>query len=237
MTKINEAPNSPLTRFDMESFPCDVHARPDGRYEARGTKTRVLFEGIAPINDLLPAIIDFCADRMGIAEDGIPQVTKVIFSGPATIVLFGDGDKMVTKLREGDEFDPLFGVMACLAKKLTGNRGHVVDLFEDMLKDVASGIQSVEDLEGLIAHGAFVQDMLEMLYDCRDKWLPMLGKPDDEPCREDGACPSAADEQLTGDQVDAIKDCIQKVDLSPEMLAQEIRRLAQEDGFFDGCGQ
>lgn len=47
-------------------------------------------------------------------------IEKVIFNGPATIVLWVDGTKTVVKCCEGDTFDPEKGLAMAIAKKALG---------------------------------------------------------------------------------------------------------------------
>ena len=68
-----------------------------------------------------------------ISEDGVmqqgsrsvPEIEKVIFDNPATIILWGDGTKTVVKLQSDDpaEFDKEKGLAMALLKKLLGNNG------------------------------------------------------------------------------------------------------------------
>ena len=50
-----------------------------------------------------------------------PEVKKVIFNDPATIILWVDGTKTVVKCSEGDEYDPEKGLAFCYMKKIFGN--------------------------------------------------------------------------------------------------------------------
>ena len=50
-----------------------------------------------------------------------PAAKKIIFSGPATIILWSDGTKTVVKCDERDTFDPEKGVALCYMKKMCGN--------------------------------------------------------------------------------------------------------------------
>lgn len=54
----------------------------------------------------------------------LPDIKKVIFNRPATIVLWDDNTKTVTKCSENDKFDPEKGLMACITKKALGNKGN-----------------------------------------------------------------------------------------------------------------
>lgn len=52
------------------------------------------------------------------------RVKKVIFNGPATIVIWGDGTKTVVKCKEGDSYFKWAGFALCFAKKLYGKDFH-----------------------------------------------------------------------------------------------------------------
>ncbi len=49
------------------------------------------------------------------------QIKKVIFSNPATIVLWEDGTKTIVKCGENDIYDPEKGLALCFMKKICGN--------------------------------------------------------------------------------------------------------------------
>ena len=49
---------------------------------------------------------------------------KVIYNGPATIVLWDDGTKTVVKCKEGDPYSPEAGFALAVLKRLTGNDFH-----------------------------------------------------------------------------------------------------------------
>lgn len=57
-------------------------------------------------------------------------IEKVIFNGPATIILWSDGTKTVIKCRKGDVYSKEGGFALCVLKKLTGPN------FHRMLKDL-----------------------------------------------------------------------------------------------------
>lgn len=62
-------------------------------------------------------------------DDMIPEIKRVIFNQPATIVLWKDGSKTVVKCQEGEAFDPEKGLAMCIIKKLSGNKGNFNDIF------------------------------------------------------------------------------------------------------------
>lgn len=50
----------------------------------------------------------------------VPRVEKVIYNKTATIVYFADGDKVISRVGEGETFDRYTGFMACVCKKMFG---------------------------------------------------------------------------------------------------------------------
>lgn len=61
---------------------------------------------------------------------GALKPTRIIFSDPATICYFPDGDKVVVKCSEGERFVPEYGVMACIIKKIYGTRSQFLKVVE-----------------------------------------------------------------------------------------------------------
>lgn len=52
----------------------------------------------------------------------VPNINKVIFNPPATIVFWSDGTKTVVKCMEGREFDKWEGLSMAICKKLFGEK-------------------------------------------------------------------------------------------------------------------
>ena len=50
----------------------------------------------------------------------VPEIERVIFNGPATIVFWSDSTKTVVKCMEGEEFDEEKGIAMAFMKKLYG---------------------------------------------------------------------------------------------------------------------
>lgn len=61
------------------------------------------------------------AERTEAIENNNVRIRKVIFSGPATIVFWNDGDKTVVKCMEGDHLNYEMGIAMCTLKKLFGD--------------------------------------------------------------------------------------------------------------------
>lgn len=53
----------------------------------------------------------------------LPEIKKVVFNNPATIILWDDGTKTVVKAHN-EEYDPEKGLAIAIAKKALGNKGN-----------------------------------------------------------------------------------------------------------------
>lgn len=69
-----------------------------------------------------------------------PSIDKVIFNGPATIVMWSDHTKTVVKCQEEDEYSKQTGLLMCVFKKAFGAKNDL----EKMLNELCS----VENGEG-----------------------------------------------------------------------------------------
>ena len=63
-----------------------------------------------------------CIYGTGHLKYGIPEVRKVLYNGPATIVFWEDNTKTVVKMQDGEEvYDPDKAFAMAVCKKLFGN--------------------------------------------------------------------------------------------------------------------
>ena len=67
--------------------------------------------------------------------NNIPEVKKVIFNDPATIVYWKDGTKTVVKCQKGDDFDSEKGFAMAFLKKCWGNKGNFNDKLRKIMKE------------------------------------------------------------------------------------------------------
>ncbi len=67
--------------------------------------------------------------------NNIPEVKKVIFNDPATIVYWKDGTKTVVKCQNGDDFDSEKGFAMAFLKKCWGNKGNFNDKLRKIIKE------------------------------------------------------------------------------------------------------
>ena len=63
----------------------------------------------------------------------VPNIEKVIFNGPATIVIWADGTKTVVKCGY-DVFDLEKGIAMAIAKKALGNQGNYYNVFKKHIR-------------------------------------------------------------------------------------------------------
>ena len=151
-------------------------------------------------------------------ECELPSMFSVIYDGDLTAVTWDDGSVTRTHRREDDEYDPLFGTLACVIRKLTNNEGHGVDLFEPEMRLIADFVEEYEDLDYLHEYYATVVDAIEVMQNSKGKWLGQLGPRDtdtDEPETEE---PETEEREVEHDDVVATKSDL-------DALRQEIRNL------------
>lgn len=64
----------------------------------------------------------------------LPEIKKVIFNKPATIILWADDTKTVVKCQEGEIYDPEKGLSMAIAKKALGNNYEYYNTIKHWLK-------------------------------------------------------------------------------------------------------
>lgn len=69
------------------------------------------------------------------AVRAVPEIERVIFNNPATIVIWSDGTKTVVKCQEGDTYSKETGLALCIAKKALGNKGSFNDVFKKWIPE------------------------------------------------------------------------------------------------------
>ena len=75
-----------------------------------------------------------------------PLPKKVIFSGPATTILWKDGTKTTVKCQDEDVWADDVGIAMCYLKKMLGNKGNFNNIFRQAMK-VAEVQTKKEELE------------------------------------------------------------------------------------------
>ena len=77
----------------------------------------------------------YANNYLNFLSNNIPEVKKVIFNDPATIVYWKDGTKTVVKCQKGDYFDPEKGFAMAFLKKCWGNKGNFNDKLRKIMKE------------------------------------------------------------------------------------------------------
>lgn len=120
--------------------------------------------------EFVPVTFPLCAAEgqiVPLVRDGATQTNhqatpiRVIFSGCATIVLWSDGSKTVTKATCGDEYDPLFGIMACALRKVGKNRV-TIDLWEPVIGFLADFLADADECRLIADMLTTTADALEL---------------------------------------------------------------------------
>lgn len=66
---------------------------------------------------------------------GIPDIRRVIFSNPATIVFWEDNTKTVVRCMEGEKFERYAGFIAACAKKMFGSTSRAKAVMNELAVD------------------------------------------------------------------------------------------------------
>lgn len=66
-------------------------------------------------------------------ETYLPDIKKVHFNYPRTIVMWSDGTKTIVQCQEGDLYDNHVGLAMAIAKKALGNSGNYYNIFKKHL--------------------------------------------------------------------------------------------------------
>ena len=89
----------------------------------------------AATDEELYMIADGCQYPLHPDAKYVPEIKRVIYNGPATIIMWADGTKTVVKCQPGDVYDPELGLAMAIAKKALGNKGRFNDIFKRWLPD------------------------------------------------------------------------------------------------------
>lgn len=63
---------------------------------------------------------------------GIPDIRRVVFNNPATIIFWEDNTKTVVKCMEGEKFEKYAGFIAAVAKKLFGSTSRAKAIMNEL---------------------------------------------------------------------------------------------------------
>ena len=72
----------------------------------------------------------------------VTYIREVIYNDPAVVVFWNDGTKTVSKCDYGDNFNPEFGLILCVLKKVIGNE-QVAKLLMNWVPDNVNGLTKI----------------------------------------------------------------------------------------------
>lgn len=75
----------------------------------------------------------------------LPDIVKVIFNDPATIVIWEDGSKTIVKC-DCESFDLEKGLAMAIAKKALGNKGNYYETFKTWLPEQPKAVDILKDM-------------------------------------------------------------------------------------------
>ena len=72
----------------------------------------------------------------------VTYIKEVIYNDPAVVVIWNDGTKTVSKCDYGDNFNPEFGLILCVLKKVIGNE-QVAKLLMNWVPNDINGLTKI----------------------------------------------------------------------------------------------
>ena len=93
-------------------------------------------------------------------QPGPATPERVIFNDPATIVLWSDGTKTVSKAAGCDEYEPMRGVMTCALRKVGRNRVRT-EAWDDVIAYLADSVADADECRVLSDMLYAAADILE----------------------------------------------------------------------------
>lgn len=131
-----------INGFDLER---DIELNKSNRITINGINVSFRYDSDSIDNPLLfeiklvykkPILHHIYANNyLNFSSNNIPEVKKVIFNDPATIVYWKDGTKTVVKCQHGDNFDSEKGFAMAFLKKCWGNKGNFNDKLIKIMKE------------------------------------------------------------------------------------------------------
>jgi len=138
---------------------CQLTVDGDGIVRAGGgrfvAEYRFRFDPFDSDGKCMAAIAEYAG-----AERRQPRPRQVIRSGPATVVIFEDGTKAVTRCADGDEYDMQLGVLLCALRRSGRNRLRLDD-WEPVLSEVSGALFGPDDMRDLARALELAADIMD----------------------------------------------------------------------------
>lgn len=101
--------------------------------------------------DAMKASVDFFAKLANIGTS-TPRITKIIFSGPVTIVFWRDGSKTMVRRSDDDKYDREAAVTYAIAKRMFGNNTRI---HKEIDKFAKSNAQRIAILKYIVSKSGY----------------------------------------------------------------------------------
>ena len=135
-----------INGFDLER---DIELNKSNRITINGINVSFTYDSIDdPDPDPHPLLFEikfvykkpilhhiYANNYLNFFPNNIPEVKKIIFNDPATIVYWKDGTKTVVKCQKDDNFDQEKGFAMAFLKKCWGNKGNFNDKLIKIMKE------------------------------------------------------------------------------------------------------
>ena len=89
----------------------------------------------------------------------LPEIKKVIFNDPITVVIWTDGSKTVVRTQNGEEYDPEKGLAMAISKKAFGNTGSYFEQFKKWVPKEDTVDLSCEELARCTSMSEFAETL------------------------------------------------------------------------------
>lgn len=125
-----------ITDHDGDHLSINITANPIGRVENQAIRS--IINHARTQNQIISGITDAYKIIM------TPEIDRVIWNGPATVVFWKDGTKTVVKCEDKDDFDKEKGLAMAFMKKVLGNKGNYYNYIRKWLpKEKPSSDQNI----------------------------------------------------------------------------------------------
>ena len=98
-----------------------------------------------------------------------PTPKKVIFSGPATTILWTDGTKTTVKCSDEDVWEDEVGIAMCYLKKLLGNKGNYNNIFREAMKVAVVAESKTKNTSAAIDNSTYVKSAFDNMTENIDR--------------------------------------------------------------------
>ena len=105
-------------------------------------------DGFRPTNLLIDEVHEYCRADVEATKELYeahvrgrftmmtkPEIKKVHFNDPVTVVIWKDGTKTIVRAQNGEKFDPEKGLAMAISKKVFGNNGNYFDEFKKWIPE------------------------------------------------------------------------------------------------------